>query len=280
MSLAENLTNMPEAELRRQFEKEGYIVVRGLLDPDEVERYKVELQRLSGLDDSRFDPDPERRESWTKPDGVTTEPTFWPLITDERLTSLVRALLGPNARYTQHSDLHVHHGDPGWHRDSADRVYGVGRDWDESRAPYAVARVAIYLQSFEQSRSKLGVMPGTHRREPRFAEKERAIMGTLSKLLPKQRRPLTSPFVTMRPKWIDTQPGDCVIFNQRLYHSSSITYGPKYSLFMSYGVENEHSVNHRRYYMFERQDLRYGDYPEPLAEELRRNDLYLPLGSG
>jgi hypothetical protein len=280
MSLAEALTNTPEAELRRQFEEEGYIVVPGLLKPDEVERYKTELQRLSGLDDSAFDPDPERRSTWTKPDGITTEPAFWPLIFDERLMSLVRAVLGPNARYTQHSDLHVHYGAAGWHRDSADREYGVGRDWDETRAPYAVARVAIYLQPYEQSRSRLGVIPGSHRREPRFANKERAVMDLVSRLRPKEKRPLTPPFVTMPRKWIDTQPGDCVIFNQRLYHSSSLTYGPKYSLFMSYGLDNEHSVNHRRYYMFERPDARYGDYPDALAEELRRHDLYLPVGSG
>src|SRR5690349_24763710 len=72
MSLAEQLTNTSEEELRRRFEKDGYIVVPGLLKPDEVERYKRELQRLSGLDDSSFDIDPERRKSWTKPDGVTT----------------------------------------------------------------------------------------------------------------------------------------------------------------------------------------------------------------
>src|SRR3954447_4080359 len=279
MSLAEQLTNTSEAQLRRRFEQEGYIVVPGLLKPDEVDRYKTELQRLSGLDDSSFDIDPERRKSWTKPDGVTTEPAFWPLITDERLTSVMRALLGPDARYTQHSDLHVHHGDPGWHRDSADRQYGIGRDWDETRAPYAVARVAIYLQPFEQSRSKLGVIPGTHKREPALADKQRAVMDLIvSRLRPKKKRPLTPPFLTRRPKWIATNPGDCVIFNQRLYHSSSLAYGPKYSLFMSYGRENEHSVNHRRYYMFERPDAGYGDYPDALAEELKRHALYLPVG--
>lgn len=258
---------------RARFERDGYVVLRGLLSSEEAAHYRAELQRLSGLTDADW-----QGPSWTLADGVTTEPVFQPLIFNPRLVEAVRTLLGPDARYTQHSDLHVHHGAPGWHRDSAYREFGVGPDWDETRAPYQVARVAIYLHSFAESGSKLGVIPGTHRREPRFALRERAATALLSRLRSAERRGETPPFLTMRPRWIATEPGDCLIFNQRIYHSANVIRGPKYAIFLSYGVENEHSVNHRRYYMFERPDIRYDDYPPELAERLRAEDLYLDAG--
>jgi ectoine hydroxylase len=259
---------------RERFERDGYVVLRGLLSPDEVAHYRGLMNRMSGLTDEDWS-----RQKWVRNDGVTTEPEFQPLIFHPGIVSAVRGLLGPTARYTQHSDLLVHQGEPGWHRDSAYRAFGEGPDWDESRAPYQVARVAIYLHSYAESESKLGVIPGTHRREPRFALKERAIMHQLSRLRPSARRAETPPFFTMRTKWIATEPGDTLIFNQRIYHSASVLKGPKYAIFLSYGVENEHSVNHRRYYMFERPDVRYDDYPPELATRLREEDLYLDAGT-
>jgi hypothetical protein len=84
-------------------------------------------------------------------------------------------------------------------------------------------------------------------------------------------------FLTLRTAWIKTEPGDCVIFNQRLLHSASRITGPKYSIFLSYGAPNEHSRNHRRYYMYERPDIGYGDYPTELAQKLQEAGLYLSL---
>jgi ectoine hydroxylase-related dioxygenase (phytanoyl-CoA dioxygenase family) len=259
---------------RDRFDRNGYVVIRGLLSTEEAAHYRSELQRQSGLGDKDW-----QGPSWTLADGVTTDPTFQPLIFHPRLVQAVRTLLGPTARYTQHSDLHVHFGDPGWHRDSAHREFGVGPDWDESREPYRVARVAIYLHSHAESGAKLGVIPGTHRREPPLALRQRAGMHLLSKLRSARRRDETPPFLTMRAKWVATEPGDALIFDQRIYHSANVIRGPKYAIFLSYGVENEHSVNHRRYYMFERPDIRYDDYPSELAEKLREADLYLDAGT-
>jgi len=261
--------------LKDQFDREGYAVVRQLLSPDEAKTYKALLRQHSGLDDTSFSKRFASSGGWSKPDGVTSTPDFWPLIFNERLLEVIRETLGPDARYTQHSDLHVHVGSVGWHRDSAHRTFGEGPDWDESRVPYLIARVAIYLQTHAESGSALGVIPGSHRQDEasrRVAREVQRGAKLLGALRIKEQLP---PLLRARPVWIKTEPGDCVIFNQRLYHTGSKIRGPKYAMYLSYGAPNEHAQNHRRYYLENRPDLGYDDYPGELAARLREAELYL-----
>src|SRR4051812_49110395 len=99
-----------QESLSQQFDREGYVVVRNLLSPDEVAAYKAKLQQLSGLGDRDFNAKQARKGGWSKADGVSRLSDWWPLIFHPRLVEAVRETLGPTARYTQHSDLHVHHG--------------------------------------------------------------------------------------------------------------------------------------------------------------------------
>lgn len=215
---------------------------------------------------------------WNRPDGVTTTPDFWPLIFNQRLLEVVRLLIGSDARYTQHSDLHVNGSNTGWHRDNVDRTFMVGRDWDEREVPYRVVRVAIYLQSFAESGSALGVIPGTHQFQSRLNSMELRLWGSvLARAAFRLMNSSRPPSLTKRPVWNETNPGDCVIFDQRLLHSASKTWGPKYAIFLSYGADNEHSRDHQRYYLFGRRDLAYKEVPEPLARSLREAGLYLEL---
>lgn len=45
--------------------------------------------------------------------------------------------------------------------------------------------------------------------------------------------------------------------------------GPKYSVFLAYGIPNGHFARHRDYYRHARPDLRYGAIPAELKERLR-----------
>ena len=281
-------------DLKTQFEADGYVLIPGLLTRAEADHYRAEIIKLSGVGDAEFGKD-----VFECPDGVSKHRQFWPLVFDERLIRAVRQILGPTARYTQHSDLHAHR-TGGWHRDSACRQFGVGADWDEARAPYQVMRVAIYLQTFAESRSWLGVIPGSHRHErpltdaewarwePRFIKEYRLktwmhrlrlgpkpefpprpwVMWTDPKADPAKDRP-------SMPAWIKTEPGDCILFNQRLYHSASPLSGPKYAVFLSYAAENEHSRNHMAYYRNIRTDLGYEPLEAELADMLRSKDLFI-----
>jgi len=237
------------SDLRERFDHDGYVVLKGLLSPEEAAQYRDELKRLSGLTDADF-PRFASSGGWALNDGVTTLAVFWPVIFHRRLLDAVRAVVGPDARYTQHSDLLVHAGQPAWHRDSADRLFGRGPDWDESRAPYRVARVAIYLQSYEESRSALGLIPGTHRRQSFVNSAELALWDKVNAWRKRRGKPtVLGRFLSMRPEWIKTDVGDCLIFNERILHSASKIDGPKYAIFLSYGADNEHSRRLRRFYM-------------------------------
>ena len=288
----------------RQFEKQGYVVVKGLLSPAEAAHYRYEIQELSGVGDADFG-----KKMFECADGVTKHRAFWPLIYHDRLIEVLHNLLGPTVRYTQHSDLHAHRtadrpmprGVPGgWHRDSACRDFKVGPDWDESVEPYKVTRVAIYLQNYAESHSSLGVIPGSHRFERRLSGNDRrlwlrvfAAEYRVKQLLWKmgladepyfyhpyfqQRTDPKQPLIFSRPAepvWIKTEPGDTIIFNQRIFHAASPISGPKYAVFLSYSSENGHALNHLRYYRYVRKDLKYGPVDPELAAILKARNLYL-----
>ena len=116
--------------LKQHLAERGYVVLRGLLSPEEAAHYRSEIQKLSGVGDADFG-----KKRFECADGVSTNRQFWPLIDHPKLIAAIRELLGPTARYTQHSDLHAHRGGVNWHRDSACRTFGVGPDWDESLSP-------------------------------------------------------------------------------------------------------------------------------------------------
>ena len=268
------------------FNRAGYALIRGLTEEDLCGRLRAAIQKLSGLADSDF-----AEKTFACPDGVSLHREFWPIIWNPRLLDAVRDVIGPLPRYTRHSDIHAHR-TGGWHRDSACRDVQSGPDWDESREPYRVIRVAIYLQSFAESGSMLGVLPGSHRFEERLSPRESTYWQNRARLwqsvtghkidatLPAapviRTRRGGIPYVTppTAPVWIKTEPGDCIIFDQRLYHSASPIHGPKYAIFLSYSPENKHCRNHLRYYLHFRKDLKYGPLDPELESELKTRSLY------
>ena len=275
--------------LAQQFKQTGFVVVKNLLSSQEVADYKTKLQQLSGLSDRHVD-----GLKRTSRDGVSKNPEFWSLIVHPRLLSTIREILGPSARYSQHSDLHVHRAGAGWHRDNAHRTYGEGPDWDESEVEYQVVRVAFYLQSYTESGSSLILIPGSHRYEERLSVLETKLREysvrfrrffqsftspQASYLQSKIRTtPAQYPFQPpAQPVYLNTEPGDCIIFDTRVVHSGSPIYGPKYAIFLSYGADNYHSLNHRRYYLYTRQDLNYQEFHPDLADKLKAHDLLLEL---
>ncbi len=246
---------MDIANLTSEFEKKGYVVVRKLLNDNEVASYRSRLETMAE----------DHADSWTVPDGVSKTPEFWPVIFNETLVTIVRQLLGPDISYLQHNDLHVGFSSPAWHRDSVNRMSGVGSDWDEAVEPYRVVRCGMYLQDFTESQFKLGLIPGSHRPDLHLSKSQ-------SRRVERTLKPLASVFSMISRKdllandaeWIATNPGDCVIFDPRVVHTGSRIRGDKYSMFVAYGKPNRHFHNHWNYYRETRFDLGY----EPLADEL------------
>jgi hypothetical protein len=235
------------------FERDGYYLLPELFKKDDVARWRAEINNLFG-----FPGDPEgfraiTGHTFALADGVTTQEQFWPIIFNEELLKTVRALIGRDIRYTQHSDLHINLPGGRWHRDNAFRDYGVGPDWDESHEPYRVVRVAIYLSEYSESNSSLVVLPGSHKKESKLNRLEYVLWNRLRTLLRQHGKNdwLSHNFLTAPCRTLKTHSGDCVIFDQRLMHAGGIVSGPKpkHSIFLSFGINNTHSRNHRAFFL-------------------------------
>lgn len=251
-----------DGNTREEFMKDGFIVERGVLPEADVAFYIEQLERLSA-----------GRDRWTLPDGVNLNPAFWSIIFNERILGAVRRIYGPTVRYLPHNDLHFGFSSFSWHRDSVNREAGVGPDWDESREPYQLLRVGIYLQRFEESRFKLGLVPGSHRLESGHAAGERKLGRRMGRVASVFSGLTGMNLVGKDAHWVATEPGDCVIFDPRVIHTGSKAQGPKYSMFVGYGVESEHFRHHWHYYLHLRQDLGYSPIDPKLAQQLREADL-------
>jgi hypothetical protein len=258
----------------------GFTVARGLLAPEEIERSVQKLEALSGRNRASYAPSRARllpgglSDAWTLPDGVSRVRELWPLVTHPRLVEAVRALLGPEARYLQHSDLHVGYSAVTWHRDCVNRRFGRGGDWVESVTPYRLVRVGIYLQSYDESRFALRLVPGSHRTTNadsparRRIERRQALVSQAFGLIA-GRDPLADHSVA-----VATDPGDAILFDPRILHAGSPISGPKYSIFLAYGVPDRHFARHAAYYRHLRRELHYTDLDPELVARLRSAGLY------
>ena len=257
-----------------EFKEKGYVLVKGLLPKKTVEMLAQDLDRLS-----------ERHRAiggWTVPDGVTQTPCFWPLIFNASVLDQVRELLGENIRFLQHNDLHVDFSSYNWHRDSVTRTLGRGSDWDTTE-PYRIVRIGFYLQPRIKSSFRLGLLPGTHRLpsppEARKRQQLENMTGGLNVLrrLVYGRNPSTD-----TAEWLTPSEGDAVIFDPRVIHTGSRASGRKYSVFLAYGVPNNHYFNHTVYYRFLRPELGYQPIPPALVERLEAAGLYqeVPRNAG
>ena len=270
------------ADDKAAFEREGYHLIRPLFSKAEAAHWRDQINAVFD-----FPPEPDAAAriagaTHTLADGVTTTENFWPVIFNERLLATVSALIGDDIRYTQHSDLHINLPGGRWHRDNAHRDFGVGPDWDETEQPYRVVRVAIYLSDHHASNSSLVVLSGSHRRETRQARTEYVIWNKLRGFLRRRGRNnlLSHIFLTAPRRVLRTQPGDCVIFDQRLMHAGGVIRGPepKYAIYLSFGIDNQHSRNHRAFFLD--RPTYSPDLPAALRARLSDNGLLLDDASG
>jgi len=181
----------------------------------------------------------------------------------------MRDVLGPDVRYLPHNDLHLGFSSFAWHRDSVNRDVGIGPDWDESVDPYRIARVGIYLQRFEESQFKLGLIPESHRPKAALTPAEQRRIGLRTSKVANVFSGLSGvDLVGGDAEWVGTEPGDAVIFDPRILHTGSKFHGVKYSMFLAYGIENSHFRHHWHYYLHVRTDLGYTGIEDGLATQL------------
>jgi ectoine hydroxylase-related dioxygenase (phytanoyl-CoA dioxygenase family) len=272
---------MSDTNLQSQLAQDGFVVIKNLLSQEEASHYIRQMEALSGIHYER-ESNPSRNslgergldKSWYLPDGVSKTADFWPLIFNESLLATVRSLLGEDIRYLQHSDLHVGFSAISWHRDNVCRSFNHGPDWDEADAPYKLLRVGIYLQTYAESHFRLGFIPGSHQPQPVFSNGRKLQEARLKWLGAFSYLSVSFQEWASNAVWIATEPGDCIIFDPRILHSGSYIIGPKYSMFLAYGLPNKHFYNHLNYYQHLRSELGYQNMPPQLVSQLQQAGLF------
>ena len=266
-----------------RFDADGFFVLRELLAPDRALALRAHIDTVRGT--ARSDGD----RAFNRWEGVTFDPALWDVVTDPVLVAAVRAVVGKDLRYARNSEVQADNAGYIWHRDSIDQVPGRGSDWDESRCPYRIVRACIFLQTQAESGFAFGVVPGSHRRGVRtidgvVLDTARKVSGRLGLAWDPRRRAL--PRLSMgdgwakhwrptQPTWIPVGLGDCVVIHQRVLHSPSPARGPQYSIYFSYGTQDEHTHRLWRYYRYGSPDRSFAPMPTELKQRLAQAELLL-----
>ncbi len=260
---------MTPSSAKDHFDSRGFFVVRNLLSAKEARECRQNLLKRAQMAEATIDP----KTTWLFADGPNKCPEWWPLITHKRILKIMRQIVGPEVRYLRTSDLHLNNVRRIWHRDSPCRQFGIGSDFDESQAKYHVYRIGIYLQSYKESGSALGLIPGTHHSEPRLMQLELRFWDRIRWAL--RQDYLLAPVLRVRPVWVKTEPGDAIIFDARVLHAPSRIHGPKLAVFLSYGADNHHSRNFQNHYVQDRKALNYSPLHPDLEKILATRGLLL-----
>ena len=202
---------LSDAEIR-QFDDEGYLIVRKVLDPPTIDRLTEVGDRLMASDrrENRQVSHSDLYDSFRN--CVSIDDAFIPLLTNEKILSVVVQLLGAYIQLMT-SHLIYKHPDPpgtpntarlpGWHHDygRAKKVLGNG-------VPRILLKCAYYLTDLSKPNSGATlVAPGSNQ----LVEAIKILEGQ------------TDPLGFIEP---GLQPGDCFLFENRTWHAGAANLSP------------------------------------------------------
>jgi hypothetical protein len=190
------------------FRERGYLIVRQLLDADEVSELRESAERdiAQAEREGRAGAIVGREGTIrTGPGDLLGNPSVRHMLFDPRVLGVIRQLLGGDPVYYGDSNFRIgKNGERGWHRDNADRKrywyrdadstrhWGSGPDW---QAPYPIIRCAFYLQDQAPYSGGLALRPGSNR--------------------PGLLRPTL-------PMLVDARAGDFVVWELKTVHSAEV----------------------------------------------------------
>jgi ectoine hydroxylase len=236
------------AEELARYESTGYLVLNGLLTPEEVQEYRTELQRLGEDPALRaservvLEPDSDRVRSVFEAEKVSA--LFDKLLRSPRLTDVARQVLGSDV-YVHQSRVNYKPGFGGaefdWHSD-----FETWHAEDGMPRPRAFS-VSIALSENRPVNGPLMVMPGTHKtfipsigETPEDFHKESLRVHRITVGSPGQEH-LTRMAERHGIDQITGPAGSAVMFDSNLLHGSNgnITPFPRSNIFIVYNsVEN------------------------------------------
>lgn len=195
-------------EQKRQFDEEGYLIVRNVLDSQLIESLIEASDRLIASDRVEN----RQRTNGGLYDGfrncVSMDDAFLPLMTHPKTFSLVTQLLGANLGLLT-SHLIYRHPDPkgspetsrmpGWHRDH----YVSLQDLGHAQIPRHSLKIAYYLTDLSEPNTGATLMAaGSNQLKEKIEIPEGKV----------------DPATTVEPL---LNPGDCVFFENRTWHAGA-----------------------------------------------------------
>ncbi|WP_245673780.1 phytanoyl-CoA dioxygenase family protein [Actinoplanes rectilineatus] len=196
-------------EQRADFERDGFLVVPGVLSPDEVAHYEAAVDRVyaewqatGGLAADR---------SLHQLNAVESCPDLAPLLDHPKVFGLVWSMLGWNVHvYHSHLDVHPPLTEKKpfrfeWHQDGGRQ----NREIETDPRPRLSVKVAYWLSDVSRTgRGNFQVVPGSHRTN--------WIAGP-----PRRDMEWPNPEGTIE---VTADPGDAVFFDRRIWHARSNNY--------------------------------------------------------
>jgi ectoine hydroxylase-related dioxygenase (phytanoyl-CoA dioxygenase family) len=193
------------ADEREQFERDGYLVIRGILKFDEITRARtaiLEYKERAGVTGALH-----------QLSAVTACPELAFLIDHPAALRYIWSLLGWNIHvYHSHIDVHPQITTPQpqwwhWHQDGGRQ----NRELETDPRPRMSVKLAYWLSDLtETGRGNFTVLPGSHRTNWLPGPPSRGV-------------PWPEPEGVVQ---ITAQPGDLVVFDRRLWHRRSDNYSP------------------------------------------------------
>ena len=222
-------------EQKKQFDDEGYLIIRGALDEEMVSSLTEAGDRLVATDRTQN----RQRRPGGLYDGfrncVSMDEAFLPLITNPKTFSIVAQLLSPYLSLLT-SHLIYRYPDPpgspdterlpGWHRDH----YMSMRDLGDQHIPRHSLKVAYYLTDLSEANSGVTMMAaGSNQLKERIEIPEGQV----------------DPATKVEPM---LNPGDCVFFENRTWHAgaANLTKRVRKAVMVGYSYDWVSPTDYRR----------------------------------
>ncbi|MBT4099106.1 MAG: hypothetical protein HOM68_06755 [Gemmatimonadetes bacterium] len=182
---------------RQFFDRFGYLVIRGLLSPDEVEQVTSAFEWSINHWGAGEEHDGSRRTMFGGP--IEHAPQMCALMDHPGVLGLIGGVTGDDFNYCG-GDGNYYVGDTGWHPDG---------NWGQLWA----TKTAFYLDSVRADTGCLRVIPGSHHPDHFLRQ---------NKIDPNQSLEMFGVPPSQFPgnTALESDPGDVVIFNHDLYHAA------------------------------------------------------------
>ncbi|HLY08070.1 MAG TPA: phytanoyl-CoA dioxygenase family protein [Planctomycetota bacterium] len=146
------------------YRREGYLRVKGVFSPGEVQQFrqKIESLRTRAISEGIVMPVPRHPKVVLIIGDVLGMPEFKEnryVVFDDRIVDIAKRLLGDRLVYFGDSSIQTGEGLRGYHKDNIDRSNSDGLDW---KGEYRLAQFGVYLQDHSKHGGGLKLRAGSH----------------------------------------------------------------------------------------------------------------------